>query len=207
MLHENHSQEICNKMYEEWFIFVKENIYNIPNILCWLINELSVACSNTSTVTINALRDVYFSLAKELLECNNRRLINDNSLGCALCVISKIRITKSDIIELSRWLFPIILKAYNIQDIELVLFSRTERKLFNTWCTFLNEVHAYSKIIDNLNDALNIEKILFNYTSVSAPLINKNNLMKRVTKTKLHWVIDTLVSNNFITKPIMLHVF
>ncbi|XP_076234454.1 zinc finger FYVE-type containing 26 spastizin [Calliopsis andreniformis] len=193
MLYENNSEEVFKQIHKEWFIFVKENIYNNPSIICWIINELLSACFEKSTI-INAFQDTYFSLVKELLECksSNQHLVNDNSSGCILCIISNMCIPKYDAAELSKEFFPMLLKIYNLQDIELVLYSRTDKKLFDTWCTFINEEYAHFKIANNLNNALRIQKVLFNCASTSTAVINKNNLIRRIVNMKLHWVIDIL---------------
>ncbi|XP_076637977.1 zinc finger FYVE-type containing 26 spastizin [Colletes latitarsis] len=186
---EQTNSEIFEKMHEECFAFLRQNIYNNSTVVCWIINELLFAYINKSITIVSSLQDLYLFLVKEMLES---KLINDNSVGCVLCVISKMNILESNTIELSRWYFPMLLKTCNIQDIDLVLYSKPEIKLFNEWCIFLNEIYGHSKIVNNLNDVLKIQEGLFNCGSNSTPFINKNNLMKRITNTKQHWVIDIL---------------
>ncbi|XP_054011038.1 uncharacterized protein LOC128893821 [Hylaeus anthracinus] len=197
MMYENSSKQtrskILEKIHEECFTFLKQNMHNNLTVVCWIINELLSACVNKSTNIACSLQDLYFSFIKELLKFKlSKQHFSDNAVGHALCIISKMNILESNTDELLRWFFPMLFETCNIQDIELVLYSRTERKLFNAWCTFINEVYGHTKVADNLNDALKIQKGLFNSTSSCTSFINKNNLIKRVTNMKLHWVTDIL---------------
>ncbi|XP_076283793.1 zinc finger FYVE-type containing 26 spastizin [Lasioglossum baleicum] len=185
--------EVLKILYEECFTFFKQNIYNNPTIVCWIINKLLSLYFDVSSTIFHNLQDFYVSLVNELLgsELTKQQSI-DNLLGCALCILSRMNISESNRIEWFKLCFPTLLKACNIQDIELALYSRIERKPFNAWRTFFNETCAHSRIIKNLDDALKIQEVLFDYTSTVVPAVNKNNLVERVINTKLHWATDIL---------------
>lgn len=190
--------EIFGKIQDEYFIFLKQNIYDNPFVTCWILNEflLTYSLYNKSTDIVCSLQNFYFSLIKDLLEFKlSKQSINNNYFGSILCIISKMNIVEFDESILFEWLFPMILKAKNNEDIEYALYSRTDQYFFKKWCIFLHEIYIDSKFNNNLNHALKIQKILFNFTSTSAPIINKNKLIERISNIKLHWVIDILVSN------------
>ncbi|XP_029052519.1 uncharacterized protein LOC114880560 isoform X2 [Osmia bicornis bicornis] len=199
MLLKNDSEQQClevfEKMHHEYFIFLKQNIHKNPTITCWILNELLLLYCNASTNIVYSLQDLYFSLMKELLELklSKQQLISENSFGYVLCIISKMNIIEFDTDTLSRSLFPMLLKTCEIQDVESALYSRTSRTFFNKWCIFLNEIYAHSEAVNNLNDALKIQEVLFHSTSsFSTSFVNKNKLIERVANMKIHWVIDIL---------------
>ncbi|KOC64689.1 Zinc finger FYVE domain-containing protein 26 [Habropoda laboriosa] len=189
---EQTNSENFEKIQNEYFIFLKQNIYNNPFVTCWILNKLS--CSNTSNNAICNLQDFYFTLIKELLEpkLSKHQLISDNSFGYILCIISKMSINELNADTLSKWLFPILLKTNIIYNVELALYSRVDEKLFKKWCTFHNEVYLHSKMVNNLCNAEKIQDMLFHFTFTSVPTINTNKLIERITNNKLHWVIDIL---------------
>lgn len=195
---EQMNSEMFDKIRDEFFIFLKQNVYSNPTVVCWIVNELFPVSFNASTALVDALQDIYVSLAKESIESqlSKGRSISDTSPGCTLCIMSKMYISESNILELSRWSFPALLKACNTRDIDLVLYSRVDGKLFDAWCAFLDEFYARSKVADNSNVGIRIQETLLDRTPTSARLINKNNLIARVTNMKLHWIVDILVSDN-----------
>ncbi|XP_076659551.1 zinc finger FYVE-type containing 26 spastizin [Halictus rubicundus] len=184
--------EVLKILYEECFTFFKQNIYNNPTIVCWILNELLSLYVNTSSTVFHNLQDFYVSLVNELLGSELSKQQAIDNLGCTLCILSKMNISESNRIEWFKLCFPILLKTCNIQDIELALYSRTERKPFNAWRAFFNETCAHYRIIKNLDDALKIQEVLFDYTSTIVPVVNTNNLVERVINTKLHWATDIL---------------
>ena len=178
---------------------MKQNIYNNPFVTCWILNEFLLAYSNKSIDVVCSLQNFYFSLIKDLLEFKLcKQSTNNNNFGSILCIISKMNIVEFDESILFEWLFPMILKAKNNEDIEYALYSRTDQYFFKKWCMFLHEIYIDSKFNNNLNHALKVQKILFHFTSTSAPTINKNKLIERISNIKLHWIIDILVSNYII---------
>ncbi|XP_031833615.2 zinc finger FYVE-type containing 26 spastizin [Nomia melanderi] len=197
MIYESNSKqinsEVFEKLREECFVFLRENIYDNSVIICWIINELLSLYFDISSNVFHSFQDIYMSFLNELVEYKptNKQLI-DNSLGCALCIISKMNIVDSNTIEWLKLCFPMLLKVCNIQDIELALYSRIERNPFNAWCTFFNEICGRFKVIEHLDDALKIQDVLFHYTSTTVPVVNISNLAARVVNMKLHWVTDIL---------------
>lgn len=176
---------------------MKKNVCDNPFITCWILNELLLIYPKSSVNIIYNLQNFYFLLIKELMEfeLSKQKSDNDNYFGCILCIISKMNIVDFNDPTLSKWLFPMMLKTKNIQDIEFALYSRTDHHFFKKWCTFLSEFYIHSKPNNNLNHVLKIQKILFHFPSASVPILNKNNLIERISNNKLHWIIDILVSN------------
>ncbi|CAD1469498.1 unnamed protein product, partial [Heterotrigona itama] len=197
MIYKNILQQINSvdfeKIQNKYFILLKQNVYNNPFVTCWILNEFLLTYSETSANIICTLQDFYFLLIKELMEfeLSKQKLISDNYFGCILCIMSKMNIVKFNDSTLSEWFFPMILKTKNIQDIEFALYSRTNNQFFKKWCSFLSEFYVHSKF-NNLNHILKIRKILFHFSSISAPTLNKNNLIQRINNTKLHWITDIL---------------
>ncbi|XP_076765550.1 zinc finger FYVE-type containing 26 spastizin [Xylocopa sonorina] len=192
---EHEKLELFEKTLNKYFLFLKQNITNEynPIVTCWILNELLLICSNTSS-DIHALQDFYSLLMKVLLEFKLPKQItlSDNVFGYILCIISKMDVTKFDESALLIWLFPMILKTSDTQDMELALYCRKDEHLFKKWCAFLNEVHVHFKSFNNLTDALKIQKVLFNFSSICTPTVNKNKLIERINSIKVHWVIDIL---------------
>ncbi|XP_015433270.1 PREDICTED: uncharacterized protein LOC107189289 [Dufourea novaeangliae] len=190
---EQTDSEIQKELQEECFTFLRQNVYANPTIVCWIINELLSLYFHTSPVMYHNLQDFYLSLINELLQYkSSKEQLIDNPLGGVLCIMSRMNIIELNTIEQLQSCFPMLLKVCNIQDIELALYSRIERKPFNAWCTFLDEVYAYSKLIENLDDAVKIQDSLFTHDSISELILIKRNLIERVINTNLHWVIDIL---------------
>ncbi|CAK9808723.1 Zinc finger FYVE domain-containing protein 26 [Anthophora plagiata] len=190
---EQTNPEILEKIQNEYFILLKRNVYNNPFITCWIWNKL-LYCSSISNDSICNLQDLYLALIKELLELklSKHQSIGDNSFGYVLCIISKMSIDEFNADTLSKWLFPILLKADIIYNVELALYSRADEKLFKRWCMFHNDVYVHSKLVNNLCDAMKIQEMLFNFTSTSASTMNTNKLIERISSNQLHWIIDIL---------------
>lgn len=197
---------------QQTLIFLKENIHIHTRIICWIVNKLMSIVPNTLCNVASDLQDIYFSTLKLCLEhipvrknWHFRREVfqshledgttnQDNYLQTILCLLSQMDIGTDIEKEFIKVVYPMLSKARNVKDIELALYSRKSRKLFNEWLLFWDETHVCSESVTNLDTAYIIGQNIFKLTENFKVLLCKQELFKRISTRKLHWLNDILVS-------------
>jgi len=178
-------------------------------IVCWIINKLMSIVPNTHNIT--DLQDIYFFTLKSCLEhipirrswYLNRttdsskadsEIIHSNPLQIILCLLSKIDIDTDVQIEFLKMICPMLSKSYYIKDIELALYSRKNDKLLNKWFLYWNKTQACFESADTLLTTYEKSESIFKLTENSEIFLCKQELLKRTSARKLHWLNDILVS-------------
>lgn len=193
--------------------FLQENIHVHTEIICWIVNKLMSIVPNTLCNVASNLQDIYFSTLKlclehipvkrnwrfrhEALESCSLKVDStnrDNHLQTVLCLLSQMDVDADAKVEFLKILYPMLSKAHNVIDIELALYSRKDGKLFSEWLLFLDEAHVCSESVTTLDIAYKISENIFELTENSKVLLCKQELLKRISARKLHWLNDILVS-------------
>ncbi|KAL6256493.1 hypothetical protein P5V15_012606 [Pogonomyrmex californicus] len=194
--------------FKQILTFLKENIYINTEIVCWIINKLISIVPNAYDI-VNDLQNVCFDALKSCLEHTpvrrtwylNHEAINsfeadstihNNSLQVVLCLLSKMDIGADAEMEFLKTICPTLSKSYHIKDIEFALYSRKDNKLLSKWLSFWNKMHACSESVTNLLTAYKISESIFKLTKNSRIILCKQQLLKRISTRKLHWLNDIL---------------
>lgn len=194
-------------MFQQILVFVKDNICISTEIVCWIINKLISFVPND---TARDLQDHYFSTLKSYFEhvpSRKRWHLNhivahssevdlathDNSLQMILRFLSKIDIDADSQIEFLKMICPTLSKSY-IKNIKLALYSKKNDKLLSEWLLLWNKTHACFESAATLLTAYKICESVFKLTENSEIFLCKQELLKRTSARKLHWLNDILVS-------------
>jgi len=197
-----------NIIFQQILTFLKDNICINTEIVCWIINKLISIVPKTHNVI--DLQDIYFFTLKSCLERipvrrswylnttdssqADSEIIHSNPLQIILCLLSKIDIDTDVQIEFLKMICPMLLKSYYIKDIELALYSRKNNKLLNKWFLYWNKTRACFQSADTLLTTYKISESIFKLTENSEIFLCKQELLKRTSARKLHWLNDILVS-------------
>lgn len=213
---EYNTKRISNAISKWIFMFLKENVHFNPRIVCWIMKKLI----STVPLTCNIvdLQEIYFCTLKSCLEhipvrknwhssCKigeSCSLETDstnygNFLKIVLCLLSKMDIDINAEIEFLKIIYPVLSKAYHVKDIELALYSKEDERLFKEWLLLWNETHACSESATTLSTAYKISESIFKLTEDFKILLCKQELLKRISARKFHWLNDILVSLVFQT--------
>lgn len=122
--------------------------------------------------------------------------IHGNPLKIILSLLSKMEIDADAEVEFLKMIYPTLAKLHHIKDIEFALYSRKNEKLFSTWLMLCNETHACAESVTTLSTAYKISESIFKLTEDSKILLCQQELLKRLSIRKLHWLKDILV--NFV---------
>lgn len=195
---------------QETLTFLKENIHGHAGIICWIINRLISIVPNTLCNIAGDLQDIYFSILKLYIErisikknwysrdeaCSLEAgpSNQDDHLQTILCLLSQMDIDADTEVEFLKTVYPVLSKAHNVKDIELALYSRKSGKLFSEWLSFWDEIHIYSESVITLDTAYKIGENIFKLKECSKILLCKQELLKRISTRKLHWLNDILVN-------------
>lgn len=208
---DHNEKEILNNISKQIFTFLNENIYFNPEIICWIIKKLISIVPTTCNI-VSSLQDIYFSTLKSCLEhipvkknwylnhttFESYSLETDSATGnflkIVLCILSKMDIDTNAEVEFIKTAYPMLSKAYHVKDIELALYSKKNDKLFKEWLLLWNETHAYSENATTLFIAHKISENMFKLTKNFKILLCEQELLKRISTRKLHWLNDILVS-------------
>lgn len=197
-------------IFQQILTFLKANIYINTEIICWIINKLISIVPNIHDIASN-LQDIYFSTLKSCLKHIPARkslflnytasdsseadsATHGNSLQMVLCLLSKVNIDTDAEVEFLKLVYPMLSKSHHIKDIELALYSRKNEKLLSEWLSFWNETYACLENATILSTAYKIGESIFKLTENSEMLLCKQQLVKRTSIRKLHWLNDILVS-------------
>ncbi|XP_072751238.1 uncharacterized protein Sptz isoform X2 [Anoplolepis gracilipes] len=206
---EHNVKEISN-ISKQIFTFLKEKIHFNSGIVCWIIKKLISVVPITCSIVDN-LQDIYFFTLKSCLEHipvrKNWHLshkmfgsyypeadsaIYGNFLKIILCILSKMDMDKKAEIEFLKIVYSTLSKAYHVKDIELVLYSKKNDKPFKEWLLLWNETHAYSENVTTLFVAYKISESIFKLTKNFKILLCEQELLKRISAKKSHWLNDIL---------------
>ncbi|KAG5313582.1 ZFY26 protein, partial [Pseudoatta argentina] len=190
-------------MFQQILIFVKDNICISTEIVCWIINKL---ISFVPSDTARDLQDSYFSTLKSYLEVIHipprRRwhlnhiiahssetdlVTRDKSLQMVLRFLSKIDIDADSQIEFLKTVCPTLSKSY-IKNIKLALYSKKNDKLLSEWLLLWNKTHVCFESTVPLLTVYKICESVFELTEDSEILLCKQELLKRTSARKLHWL-------------------
>lgn len=210
----HNTKETLGNISQEALAFLKENILVHPDVVCWIINKLISAASNACNIASD-LQNIYFSTFKLCLEyipvrrnwrsshetleaCSlqTNSAIHGNPLQIILCLLSKMEIDTDVEIEFLKMIYPTLSQLCHIKDIELALYSRKNGKLFSAWLALRNETHTCAENVTTLSAAYKISENIFKLTKDSKILLCQQELLKRISIRKQHWLKDILV--NFI---------
>jgi len=198
-----------NIIFQQILTFLKDNIYINMEIVCWIINKLISIVPNTHNIT--DLQDIYFFTLKSCLKHipirrswhlnhttdsskADSEIIHSNPLQIILCLLSKIDIDIDVQIEFLKMICPMLSKSYYIKDIELALYSRKNDELLSKWFSYWNKTHACFESASTLLATYKISESIFKLTENSEIFLCKQELLKRTSARKLHWLNDILVS-------------
>ncbi|XP_011705789.1 PREDICTED: uncharacterized protein LOC105460987 isoform X1 [Wasmannia auropunctata] len=197
-------------IFQQIVTFLKDNVCINIEIICWIINKLISVIPNTHNIA-NNLRDIYFFTLKSCLEhipagrswylkhtttdsSEVNSTTHDNSLQMILYLLSTIDIDADTQIKFLEIICPTVAKSYYIKDIELALYSRNNEKLLSEWLSLWNKTCACFESATTLLTAYKIYESIFKLTKNSEILLCKQELLKRISARKLHWLNDVLVS-------------
>lgn len=198
-------------VFQQILTFLKDNIYDNMEIVCWIINKLISIISNVYDVASKLQNISFYTLKSSLEHIPARRswylnhiAINSsseadsasygNSLQMALCLLSKTDIDVDTQVEFLKIICPMLSKSHHIRDIEFTLYSRKNEKLLSEWLSFWNETHACHENATTLLIAYKISEGIFKLTENSEISLCKKELLKRTCTRKFHWLNDILVS-------------
>lgn len=209
---DHNEKETLNSISKQIFTFLNENIHFNPKIICWIIKKLISIVPTTCNI-VSSLQDIYFSTLKSCLEhipvkknwylnhtafesCSleTDSVTYGNFLKIILCILSKMDIDTNAEVEFIKTAYPMLSKACHVKDIELALYSKKNNKLFKEWLLLWNETHAYSESVTTLFIAHKISENMFKLTKNFKILLCEQELLKRTSIRKLHWLNDILVS-------------
>lgn len=209
---EDITKETSNTISKEILTFLKESIHFNPGIVCWIIKKLISTVPIRQNIVSN-LQDIYFFTLESCLEhipvrknwYLNHKMFESCSpetdsitygkyLKIVLCILSKMDIDTNAEIEFLKIVYPMLSKAYHVKDIELALYSKKNDKLFKEWLLLWNETYACSESASTLLIAYKISESIFKVTKNFKILLCEQELLKRISTRKLHWLNDILVS-------------
>ncbi|XP_014486150.1 PREDICTED: uncharacterized protein LOC106750354 isoform X2 [Dinoponera quadriceps] len=196
---------------QQTLAFLKENIHMRSGIVCWIVNKLISAVPNALCNVADDLRDIYFSTLKlclkhaplgkiwhsghdalEFCSSGNGPSNQDDHLRTLLCVLLQMDVDANAGVEFFKTIYPMLLKTRNVKDIELALYSRRNGKLFSEWLSFWDETHVCSESVATLDTAYKIGGNIFKLTENSEVLLCKQELLKRISTRRSHWLSDIL---------------
>ncbi|XP_039315067.1 uncharacterized protein LOC105198485 isoform X2 [Solenopsis invicta] len=195
-------------IFQRILTLLKDNIFIDTEIVCWIINKLSVVLNEHDIISY--LQNIYFSTLKLCLDripagrswysnyaTNNSpseidSAICDNFLRTALQLLSKINIDANAEIEFLKTVCPTLSKSHYIKDIELALYSRKNEKLLYEWVSLWDKTHACFESATSLLMAYKISEGIFKLTEDSEIFLCKWELLKRTSVRKSHWLNDIL---------------
>lgn len=204
-----HNQiESTKKLSQASRTFLENNLQNHPSLACWLINQLLCIWPTTFAYSDEVLQDLYSLALKAIIkkalvndDCKEicvadlykkKVLLDEKNLGNLLCILSKLDLTESKEDELITWLYPLLLRVCDSDDVELALYSRKNVKFLKEWDTFLDKVFARFENPLNYENALKIADAIFSFDDEVS--INSKELAMRIIRRGTHWMSDILVS-------------
>lgn len=209
---EHNMKKTLNAIYQQILTFLKESMQFNPRIVCWIIKSLISTVPFTCNI-VNNLQDIYFFILKSCLEhipvrknwylshkmfesCSLETDSADygNFVKIVLCLLSKMDVDTNAEIEFLRIVYPMLSKAYHVKDIELALYSKKNERPVKEWLLLWNETHACSESATTLFIAYKISENIFKLTENFKILLCEQELLKRISARKLHWLNDILVS-------------
>lgn len=161
--------DIASNLQDIYFSTLKSCLKHIPVRKSWYLNHIASDSSEADSATYSNLQMV-------------------------LCLFSKMYIDTDTEIKFLKLVYPMLSKSHHIKDIELALYSRKNEKLLNEWLSFWNETYTCFENAIILSTAYKISENIFKLTENSEILLCKQQLVKRTSIKKLHWLNDILVS-------------